>query len=419
VISLDEAQAAVLAGCAPLPAVCWPLAVADRCVVATDVVAAEAVPGFDNSAMDGFAVRADDLTGAAGPVEFSIVGQALAGHPLSMEVGPGECARIMTGAPLPRGADTVVPVERTVGATWPPADAGSVLLVSEGVARGDHVRRAGEDVRSGDVVVTRGSVLTPARLGVIASVGHASVVVHARPRVGVFTTGDELVGPGWPLAAGQIRDSNRVGLLAQLARDGFAPVDLGRVDDDEGELAAALGAAVRRCDALLTTGGVSMGEVDLVRVVLDRVGDMQWMQVAIKPAKPFAFGVVEAPGGAGRPVRRVPVFGLPGNPVSALVSYELLARPGLRRLAGHGDGDLVRAPVPAVADDGLTRRPDGKLHAMRVVASLAGDGRWHVHPSGAQGSHQLGGMAAANALALVPDGDGVPPGGTVDIVLFG
>jgi molybdopterin molybdotransferase len=422
VIPLDEARAAVLAGCAPLPTVRWPLSVADGCVVAADVRADEAVPAFDNSAMDGFAVRAADLAAddddTDRTVTLAIVGRVLAGHPVDIELGAGDCVRVMTGAPLPAGADTVVPVERVAGGTWPPDDAATVTMPAGGVATGDHVRQAGDDVQPGDVVVETGAVLTPARLGAIASVGHATVTVHARPLVGVFTTGDELVGPGWPLAAGQIRDSNRVGLLAQLARDGFTPVDLGRIPDDEAALTSAITSAVKRCDALLTTGGVSMGQVDLVRVVLDRVGDMRWMQVAIKPAKPFAFGLVTRPGVGDAADRQVPVFGLPGNPVSALVSYLLLARPGLRRLAGHRPGDLVRPTVPAIADTALARRPDGKLHAVRVLATVGADGRWRVRPSGAQGSHQLGGLAAANALALVPNGDGVPEGGTVDVLML-
>ena len=277
---------------------------------------------------------------------------------------------------------------------------------------GDHIRGAGEDVAAGDVVVERGTALTPARLGVLAGVGRSSVAVHPRVRVGVFTTGDELVDPAWPLAPGQIRDTNRVVLLAMLARDGFEPVDLGRVGDNDAALTAAITAGAARCDALITTGGVSMGQVDLVRVVLDRIGDMQWMQVAIKPAKPFAFGVVTSRR------RAVPVFGLPGNPVSSAVSYELLARPGLRRIAGHGDHDLVRPTVVATAVGDLRRRPDGKVHFARVVASPAAGGGWTVTSAGSQGSHQLSVLAASNALAVLADGDGVANGDTVDILVL-
>lgn len=436
-IPLDEARSIVLAGCSALPPVRWPLRVADGCVTAESVTAVDAVPTFDNSAMDGYAVRSADIAEATedSPVSLTVVAAIFAGHPVDVTVGPGDCVRIMTGAPVPAGVDAVVPVERTSTGEWSADDAtvapetgatetgttetgttetvaSETVVLTGPAAAGDHIRRAGDDVAAGDVVVVAGTTLTPARLGVLAGVGRSSVVVHPRPRVGVFTTGDELVDPAWPLAPGQIRDTNRVVLLALLARDGFEPVDLGRVADNEQALGAAITKAAATCDALITTGGVSMGQVDLVRVVLDRIGDMQWMQVAIKPAKPFAFGVVTSRG------RRVPVFGLPGNPVSSAVSYELLARVGLRRIAGHGDADLVRPPVTARVSGDLRRRRDGKVHFARVVATPAADGGWTVTSAGSQGSHQLSVLAESNALAVLPDGDGVADGGTVDILVL-
>ena len=436
-IPLDDARAVVLAGCEALPPVRWPLRVADGCVTAESVTAVDAVPTFDNSAMDGYAVRTADIAHAHAdaPVTLTVIAGVFAGHPVDVTVGPGECVRIMTGAAVPAGVDAVVPVERTSTGEWsadggaftpetlaletrapvtraPETRAPETVVLTGPATVGDHIRRAGDDVSAGDVVVTEGTTLTPARLGVLAGVGRSSVVVHPRPRVGVFTTGDELVDPAWPLAPGQIRDTNRVVLLAMLARDGFEPVDLGRVADDEAALRAAITAATRSCDALVTTGGVSMGQVDLVRVVLDRMGDMQWMQVAIKPAKPFAFGVVTSGG------RRIPVFGLPGNPVSSAVSYELLARVGLCRIAGHGDDDLVRPAVTATVSGELRRRRDGKVHFARVVATPAAGGGWTVTSAGSQGSHQLSVLAGSNALAVLPDGDGVPDGGTVDILVL-
>jgi molybdopterin molybdotransferase len=231
------------------------------------------------------------------------------------------------------------------------------------------------------------------------------VTVHRRPRVGVMSTGDELV-EGGALARGQIRDSNRPTLLALLRQSGFDTVDLGIVADDEASVTHALTRAVEQCDAVLTSGGVSMGDLDFVKVVLDQIGEMRWMQVAIKPAKPLAFGTVGA----------VPVFGLPGNPVSSMVSYELFARPALRKMAGRRD--LDRLQVTATAPDGLPRRPDGKLHLVRVVAVQAEDGTWTVRSAGGQGSHQLSAMAAANALAIVPDGDGVEAGGRARVMLL-
>ena len=248
--------------------------------------------------------------------------------------------------------------------------------------------------------------MTPGHLGVLASVGVERVVVHRRPRVGVLSTGDELVVSG-PLARGQIRDSNRPTLLALVREAGFEAIDLGVAADDEASITSALEHAVASCDAVLTSGGVSMGDLDFVKVVLDRIGDMRWMQIAIKPAKPFAFGTVGP----------TPVFGLPGNPVSSMVSFELFARPALRQMAGRRD--LDRLVVPAVAVDGLRRTPDGKTHFARVVATQVDDGSWTVRSAGGQGSHQLAAMAAANALAILPDGEGVAPRGVVRTMLLG
>jgi molybdenum cofactor synthesis domain-containing protein len=321
-------------------------------------------------------------------------------------VGAGEAARIMTGAPMPDGADAVVLVERT-------HTEGEVVTIEIAVDAGTSVRPIGDDIRPGDVVVETGTVLTPGHLGVLASVGVGEVVVHRRPRVGVLSTGDELVTSG-PLGRGQIRDSNRPTLLALLAASGFEAVDLGIATDDEASVTAALEAAVASCDAVLTSGGVSMGDLDYVKVVLDRMGDMRWMQIAIKPAKPFAFGTVRR--GGGDADTAVPVFGLPGNPVSSMVSFELFARPALRKMSGHAV--LDRTHVRAVAPAGLRRSADGKIHFVRVVAEQADDRSWSVRSAGGQGSHQLAGMAAANALAVVPDGDGIAPGGNADVLLL-
>jgi molybdopterin molybdotransferase len=282
------------------------------------------------------------------------------------------------------------------------------VVVEAAVAPGAALRRAGDDVRPGDPVVEPGVVLTPGRLGVLASVGADPVVVHPRPRVGVLSTGDELVEGSGPLAPGQVRDSNRPTLLALAAASGFETVDLGVVPDDEDAITDALERGAGSCDAILSSGGVSMGDVDLVKVVLDRLGDLRWVQVAVRPAKPFAFGRLAG----------VPVFGLPGNPVSSMVSFELFARPALRQRAGHGPDDLDRPRVPAVAEEDLRRRPDGKVHLVRVVARLGEDGRYRVRSAGGQGSHQLSAMAAANALAVLPDGEGVVAGGVVQALLL-
>jgi molybdenum cofactor synthesis domain-containing protein len=395
-VPLEEARAHVLERVSALAPVEVDLADALHAVTAAEVVAAEAVPPFANSAMDGYAVRAADTAGA--PVELEVTGMIAAGTAPEASVGPGQAMRIMTGAPVPDGADAVVLVERT-------RTEGSVVTIEIAVEPGTSTRGVGEDVQPGDVVVAPGTVLTPGHLGVLASVGIDRVVVHRRPRVGVLSTGDELVTRG-PLGRGQIRDSNRPTLLALVEEAGFEAVDLGVAADDEASVTTAIERAVASCDAVLTSGGVSMGDLDYVKVVLDRIGDMRWMQIAIKPAKPFAFGLVGA----------TPVFGLPGNPVSSMVSFELFARPALRRMAGHAQ--LDRLHVEAVAPDGLRRSADGKVHLARVVAAQEG-GRWLVRSAGGQGSHHLTAMAAANALALIPDGDGVEPGGSVRTMLLG
>ncbi len=402
-VPLAEAQAFVLARCPVLAAHAVGLDDALGCVLAVDVVAGEAVPPFANTAMDGYAVRAEDTSHT--PAVLRVVGTLAAGAAPSVAVGPGEAVRIMTGAPIPPGADAVVMVESTA-----PVDAGAAVRVEVPAASGDHVRPAGEDVAAGQVVFGAGTELGPGHLGVLASIGASTVTVIRNAKVGVLSTGDEVVEGGGPLRPGQIRDSNRHALLALVADTGCQPVDLGIVGDDAAALTSAVSAAVEQCDALLTSGGVSMGDFDYMKVVLDQLsaGGMRWMQVAIRPAKPFAFGVVGT----------TPVFGLPGNPVSSMVSFECFARPALRQMTGHRDSGRIR--IAAVADEPLSRRPDGKLHLVRVVARWSSaDGRFHVRSSGGQGSNLLRSMALANALALLPDGIGVDRGETVDVQLLG
>lgn len=402
-IPLEEAQGRVVSACAPLPPVAVPIDACLGLVTGAPVVAAHDVPPFANTAMDGYAVRAVDTRGA--PVELRVVGEVAAGaDPSGITVGPGEAVRIMTGAPIPAGADAVVMVERTA-----PRGGGTAVSVDVEVPVGNHIRPAGEDLTVGQVAFEAGTVLGPGHLGVLASIGVAAVDVHPRVRVGVLSTGDELVEPGQPLGPGQIRDSNRRSLLALLAGLGAVPIDLGIARDTEEAIEAAIDEAVRSCDALLTSGGVSMGEYDYVKAVLDRRSDggMAWMQVAIKPAKPLSFGVVDG----------LPVFGLPGNPVSSMVSFELFARPALRRLMGHRE--LHRRPVTAIADEPITRRADGKTHFVRVVAHYDDEqGRWRARPSSGQASNLLHAMAMADGLAVVTDGDGVAAGDAVPLLVL-
>jgi molybdopterin molybdotransferase len=395
---LEDVQAAVLRECLPLTPRAIDLQDALGCVTSMPLDAEELVPPFDNTAMDGFAVQAVDT--ADPPVELKIVGTLAAGaSPENVRVGTGEAVRIMTGAPMPPGADAVVMVERTHAE-------GDVVVIEHHAEVGDHVRRAGDDLEPGDVVVDAGTVLTPAHLGVLASLGYQRVPVFPRPLVGVLSTGDELVDGPHDLRPGQIRDSNRPALLALVRQSGFTPVDLGRARDDEAAITAAVESGLATCDALVTSGGVSVGDFDYMKAVLDRLGSMHWWQVAIRPAKPLAFGIVEGK----------PVFGLPGNPVSSMVSFELFARPALRQMGGHRR--LFRPQVDAVVAEPIRRRPDGKLHLARVVAAPGEDGRWRVRPVGGQGSHQLAAAASANALALVPDGDGLAAGSTVKVLVL-
>ena len=398
-ISLADAQGVVLDGCRALAPVEIAAAESVGLVLADDVAATEDVPPFANSAVDGYAVVAADTSSA--PVELVVVGELPAGAPPpSTPLSSGQTIHIMTGAPLPPGADAVVMVEDSEL-----LDREKVRLMA-GVAPGTSVRTVGDDVRSGDVVFRAGTVVTPAVLGVLASINARSVRAYPRARVAVMSTGDELVTDGSALAPGQIRETNQTMLAPLLAAAGCAVRTLGVVPDDEPTLERTLRDAAESSDAIVTSGGVSMGEYDVVKAVLGRIAEMRWMQIAIKPAKPFAFGTIDG----------VPVFGLPGNPVSSLVSFEMLARPALRRMMGQLEP--FRPTIAAVADGGLRRRPDGKVHLVRVVATFADDGRLHVEPVSAQGSHQLAATALANALAVVDDGDGIPAGGEVPTILL-
>ncbi|HEX5586657.1 MAG TPA: gephyrin-like molybdotransferase Glp [Acidimicrobiia bacterium] len=418
-IPLAEAQGRVFSGIETLPP--RRIAVVDALglVLAADVVASEPIPPFANTAMDGYAVRAADTASAAAgsPARLRVVGTLAAGAAPTTAVGAGEAIRIMTGAPIPDGADAVVMVERTTrddGADRADADdrADDFVLVHEAAAVGDHVRPAGGDLAVGELVFEAGTVLGPAHLGVLASIDVQELSVHPRPRVGVISTGDELVAAG-PVGPGQIRDSNRPMLLALVTRAGFDAVDLGIARDDEAGMTAAIGDALDRCDALITSGGVSVGDFDFVSNALERLAAhdadprarVDWYQIAIRPAKPLCFSFV----------RGRPVFGLPGNPVSSLVSFEVFARPALLTLAGRRD--TAPRVVRATAEEAMPRKVDGKLHLDRVALRLV-DGRYLASGVRAQASNALAATAAAHGLALVPDGDGVAAGDEVMVQLL-
>ncbi len=404
-IPLFEAQDAVLSGCTPLAPELSDFATLAGRVLAQDVVATEDVPPFHNTAVDGYAVRSIDT--ATVPVELRVVDTLAAGAAPTVAVGEGEAIRIMTGAPMPDGADAVVMVEDTqrVGDTH--------VRISRAAKARDGVRDAGSDVHAGETVFVSGTVLNAAGVGVLASVNARKVMAFPRARVALLSTGDELVVDGSPLRIGQIRESNLTMLHEMIAATGCEVINLGVVRDDESELERVFREVSTRCDAIVTSGGVSMGDFDVVKAVLSKIATMQWMQMAIKPAKPFAFGQLQAEDG-----RVIPIFGLPGNPVSSLISYELLARPALRKMMGHTN-NLLRPAITAVLDAPVKRKQDGKIHFVRVFGEFGSDGRLHVRDTGPQGSHQLASTAMANGLAQVPDGNGVQAGEEVPVYLLG
>lgn len=397
-IPLNEAQRIVWDRCRSAPAVEVAVEGAAGLVLAAAVIAGETVPPFDNTAVDGFGVRAVDVAGA--PVELEVVGEIAAGAAPTVVVGPGQAVRIMTGAPVPEGVDAIVMVEDTE-----PIATDRVRIV-RGVPEGAAIRRAGEDVMPGDRLFEAGTVIGPAVRGVLAGVNARTVSVHPRAKVAVLSTGDELVTDGSELRPGQIRESNLSMLVDLVAATGCEVTDLGVIADDEAVLEEVLRATAETHDAIITSGGVSMGDYDVVKAVLGRIADMTWMQIAIKPAKPFAFGLLDG----------IPVFGLPGNPVSSLVSYEMIARPALRLMMGHRHPERRRQR--GVLATAYRRRPDGKEHLIRATTEFDPEGRCRVTPVAVQGSHQLAATALADAIAIVPDGDGLEAGSPIDIVVI-
>ncbi len=404
-IPIEDAQAVVLAACSPLTPVESPCEQMTGRVLAQDVVASENVPWFANSAVDGFAVRMNDVQLV--PVELRIVDTVAAGAEPKIALNAGEAIRIMTGAPIPPGADAVVMVEDSELVSP------EIVRLTRAARPHEAIRDAGSDIMAGHMVFDAGTVLNAAGIGVLASVNARVVRAYPRARVALVSTGDELISDGSPLKIGQIRESNLTMLHSLIAATGCEVINLGVVRDDEVEIERVLREVVLRCDAVVTSGGVSMGDFDVIKSVLSRIATMNWMQMAIKPAKPFAFGQLSAPDG-----RIVPIFGLPGNPVSSLISYELIARPALRKMMGH-TRDLLRPPVRAVLDAPIQRKQDGKVHYVRVFGGFAGDGRLHVRDTGPQGSHQLAATAFANGLASVADGTGLEAGAEVDVYVIG
>jgi molybdopterin molybdotransferase len=405
-LPVDEARAAIARALRPVTEVeTVPLAQALGRVLAADLHSPIDVPAHDNSAMDGYALRGAELAADAPTVLQALPTTVYAGAPFDGTVPPGDCVRIMTGAVMPAGLDSVVPVElcRVDGAR---------VTIAPGVIRpGENRRRRGEDLAQGGVALPAGRWLRPADLGLAASLGFDRVTVRRRLRVALFSTGDEICEPGRPLAPGQVYDSNRFGLMAALQRLGVEVIDLGLVKDDPAALRAVVDRAIAEADAVVTSGGVSMGDADHTRELLAARGEIGFWKVAMRPGRPFAFGPLH--GAAGRTAW---LFALPGNPVAALVTFYVFVREGLLQLAGATAAPPPRLSARSVA--AIRKRP-GRTEYQRAIVSRAADGLWEVRSTGAQGAGILRSMSEANALMVLPHERGpVAAGENVEVWLF-
>jgi molybdopterin molybdotransferase len=420
-LGVGEASARILAGIGRLPVERVSLLDALGRVTVEDVPADIDVPPFDNSAMDGYAVRAEDVARATAehPARVRLLGEVAAGQVATRAMGPGEGYRILTGAPLPPGADTVVPYEYTDGkgfGGWRAGEAAGAaaaereVRVFRAVERADNTRRAGEDQKRGEVVLRAGTLVRPAEVGVLASLGRTRVWVHRRPRVAVLSTGDEVVPLDQALGPGQIRNANSWSLLALIRHYGGEPLDLGIAPDrPEAVRERLLEGVARGADLLLTSGGVSMGDRDVVKGLLQEEGEVAFWSLDLRPGKPLAFGSL----------RGVPLMGLPGNPVSSMVTFELFARPAMLRLAGHRR--LRKVQVEAIAQQAISNR-SGRENFMRGIVerrATEGDPEWTVRLTGEQASNFITSMAQANALVRVPKSARVvAPGEKVRVLML-
>jgi molybdopterin molybdotransferase len=412
--TVEAHQTSILAAIAPLAPASLDLADAEGCVLAEDVTAAVALPSFDNSSMDGYAVHAADVAGAAedSPATLRVTGEIAAGDTGTYRLAPGTAIRIMTGAQLPAGADAVVPVEWTDGGN-------ARVAIYRPAAQGNAVRYAGGDAAEGETLLRAGTRMRPMQIAVAASAGRKAVIVRPRPRVAVLSTGDELTEPGTPLVPGRIWDSNSY-MIAAAAREAGAVAHRRSVvpDDPEGVL-PALEEQLAHADLLITTGGVSMGgEHDVVKAALRELGTVTFRKVAMQPGMPQGFGVIgkASEGGPGRAggvgaERGVPIFTLPGNPVSAYVSFQLFVRPAIAALQGADDLSLRTAAATLTSP---VRSPSGRRSYLRGVL----DGS-KVTPLSGQGSHQIAYLGRANALIVVPEQEThLPAGEPVEVLVL-
>jgi molybdopterin molybdotransferase len=409
-LSVEQAQAKVLERIARLEPVNVDALDALGCVLAADVVSDVDVSPFDNSAMDGYALRAADVAGASdeAPVVLSVVEHIAAGAYPEVAVGPGQASRIMTGAPMPEGTDAVVMVERTEGLENAGGTGGTVAIKFAPTA-GDHIRLRGEDVRVGEVVLRAGEVVSAAAVGLMAAVGAARVDVYRAPRVAIVSTGDELVEITDTPGPGKIRNSNSYSLAAQVLATGAVPVMLGVARDNEADTRALL-ERTPEFDMMVTTGGVSMGDFDVVRDVLEQIGEMDFWKVAMRPGAPQTFGTI---GGT-------PFFGLPGNPTSTMVGFELFVRPAIRTMRGFAD--VARPRTLAVLAEDVRKKPDRRYFLRgRIERAAASDAdgtssgapEHSVRLAGRQSSAMLTAMHRANCLISLPEGESSFAAGTV------
>jgi molybdopterin molybdotransferase len=400
-LSVEEALARVLAAFQPLPPERVPVLETLGRVLAEDIYADMDIPPLTNTAMDGYAVQAADTAGASPerPVRLRILHDLAAGYTTDVVVTEGCAIRIMTGAPIPPGADAVVRFEDT-------EQDGEWISVLKGVPLGKNVRQAGEDVKKGQLILARGNAIRPQEVGMLAALGHKEAWVHRRPRVAILATGDEVIEVDAPWQPGKIRNANSFSNAAQVMRYGGVPVLLGIARDDVAELTAKIRAGLEQgADLFLTSGGVSVGDFDVVKTVLAAEGEMGFWRVRMKPGKPLAFGHI----------RGVPLLGLPGNPVSAMVSFELFARPAILKMMGKTR--LEKPTVEATLLDEVTRK-DNRRHHLRVMVKER-EGEYFARLTGDQGSGILLSMVQAQGLAIIPeDVDHLPAGARVQVMML-